>query len=211
MQSINVENDSSSNEEENNIEIQNEKASLKQKKTNKNDTINYPYRKKKKINNKISCIKTASFIIISLVLSFLFIIIFIQLSLNYQKDRINLKKVNNNNSSIKEIIELNVPKNEEIQKIKGREIETEKNISIIEDIKNVDIKPLGDAIKSMSDEILEQNSTKKKIGIAFIYSTLSANGIGRFITVTAKYHSISMLFVIFHYIGFHSAFLGIWR
>ena len=39
----------------------------------------------------------------------------------------------------------------------------------------------------MSDEILEQNSTKKKIGIAFIYSTLSANGIGRFITVTAKY------------------------
>ena len=168
MQSINVENDSSSNEEENNIEIQNEKASLKQ---NKIKSDNYPYRKKKKINNKNNCIKTASFIIISLVLSFLFIIIFIQLSLNYQKDRINLKKVNNNNSSIKEIIELNVPKNEEIQKIKGREIETEKNISIIEDIKNVDIKPLGDAIKSMSDEILEQNSTKKKIGIAFIYST----------------------------------------
>ena len=184
MQSINVENDLSSNEEENNIEIQNEKASLKQ---NKIKSDNYPYRKKKKINNKNNCIKTASFIIISLVLSFLFIIIFIQLSLNYQKDRINLKKVNNNNSSIKEIIELNVPKNEEIQKIKGREIETEKNISIIEDIKNVDIKPLGDAIKSMSDEIFERNSTKKKIGIAFIYSTLSANGIGRFITVTAKY------------------------
>ena len=32
-----------------------------------------------------------------------------------------------------------------------------------------------------------QNSTNKKIGIAFLYSTLSANGIGRFITVTAKY------------------------
>ena len=182
MQSINVDNDLSSNEEENNYEIQNEKASLKQ---NKIKSGNYPYRKKKKINNKNNCIKRASFIIIFLVLSFLFTIIFIQLSLNYKKDGINLKKVNNNNSSIKE--DIKVPKNEEIQKIKGKEIETEKNINIIEDIKNVDIKPLGDAIKSMSDEILEQNSTKKKIGIAFIYSTLSANGIGRFITVTAKY------------------------
>ena len=187
MQSINVENDSSSNEEENNIEIQNEKASLKQKKTNKNDINNYPYRKKKKINNKISCIKTASFIIISLVLSFLFIILFIQLSMNYQKNRINLKGVNANNSSLKEIKDINISNNEVIQEIKGKEIETEKNISIIEDIKNVNIKPLGDAIKSMSDEILEQNPTKKKIGIAFLYSTLSANGIGRFITVTAKY------------------------
>ena len=95
MQSINVDNDLSSNEEENNYEIQNEKASLKQ---NKIKSGNYPYRKKKKINNKNNCIKRASFIIIFLVLSFLFTIIFIQLSLNYKKDGINLKKVNNNNS-----------------------------------------------------------------------------------------------------------------
>ena len=32
-----------------------------------------------------------------------------------------------------------------------------------------------------------ENTTKKKIGLAFIYSSLSANGIGRVITVTAKY------------------------
>ena len=61
------------------------------------------------------------------------------------------------------------------------------SFSIIEDVKNLDVKPIGDFINSINDEILGQNSTNKKIGIAFLYSTLSANGIGRFITVTAKY------------------------
>ena len=173
MQTIKVENDLSSSDEENNIEKENEKATLKHN--------SYPYRRKKKINNKNNCIKTAYFIMISLVLSFLIIIILIQINGNIQKNKISYinRRINGNS-----LLDLNISKmdNQNIN-----DIEKEKNLSVIEDVKNLDIKPLGDAINSMSDEILGQNSTKKKIGIAFIYSTLSANGIGRFITVTAKY------------------------
>ena len=52
------------------------------------------------------------------------------------------------------------------------------NVSIIEDIKNI--------INNQTDEIINKNKTKEKIGIAFIYSTLYSNGIARFITVTSK-------------------------
>ena len=62
----------------------------------------------------------------------------------------------------------------------------EKNETIIDDIKNLDVKPLGDAINTLSDKIAGENTTRK-IGIAFPYNSIYANGIGRFITVTSKY------------------------
>ena len=180
MESINIENDSLSNEEDNIIEKANEKTSLKQLK--QNDTSNYIQKRRKKINNKNNFIKNASLIIFFSVLFFLFIIIFWQVLGNNEKNDynpINKKIINNNNTF--ESININKSENYSKQKIK----EMDDTFSIIEDVKNLDVKPIGDFINSMNDEIL--NTTKKKIGIAFPYSTLSANGIGRFITVTAKY------------------------
>ena len=180
MESINVENDSLSNEEDNIIEKANEKTSLKQLK--QNDTSNYIQKRRKKINNKNNFIKNASLIIFFSVLFFLFIIIFWQVLGNNKKNDynpINKRIINNNNTF--ESININKSENYSKQKIK----EIDDTFSIIEDVKNLDVKPIGDFINSMNEEIL--NSTKKKIGIAFPYSTLSANGIGRFITVTAKY------------------------
>ena len=180
MESINIENDSLSNEEDNIIEKANEKTSLKQLK--QNDTSNYIQKRRKKINNKNNFIKNASLIIFFSVLFFLFIIIFWQVLGNNEKNDynpINKRIINNNNTF--ESININKSENYSKQKIK----EIDDTFSIIEDVKNLDVKPIGDFINSMNDEIL--NTTKKKIGIAFPYSTLSANGIGRFITVTAKY------------------------
>ena len=180
MESINVENDSLSNEEDNIIEKANEKTSLKQLK--QNDTSNYIQKRRKKINNKNNFIKNASLIIFFSVLFFLFIIIFWQVLGNNEKNDynpINKRIINNNNTF--ESININKSENYSKQKIK----EIDDTFSIIEDVKNLDVKPIGDFINSMNEEIL--NTTKKKIGIAFPYSTLSANGIGRFITVTAKY------------------------
>ena len=180
MESINVENDSLSNEEDNIIEKANEKTSLKQLK--QNDTSNYIQKRRKKINNKNNFIKNASLIIFFSVLFFLFIIIFWQVLGNNEKNDYNPinKRIINNNNTFESI---NINKNENYSKQKIKEIDD--TFSIIEDVKNLDVKPIGDFINSMNDEIL--NTTKKKIGIAFPYSTLSANGIGRFITVTAKY------------------------
>ena len=180
MESINIENDSLSNEEDNIIEKANEKTSLKQLK--QNDTSNYIQKRRKKINNKNNFIKNASLIIFFSVLFFLFIIIFWQVLGNNEKNDynpINKRIINNNNNF--ESININKSENYSKQKIK----EIDDTFSIIEDVKNLDVKPIGDFINSMNEEIL--NTTKKKIGIAFPYSTLSANGIGRFITVTAKY------------------------
>ena len=180
MESINIENDSLSNEEDNIIEKANEKTSLKQLK--QNDTSNYIQKRRKKINNKNNFIKNASLIIFFSVLFFLFIIIFWQVLGNNEKNDynpINKRIINNNNTF--ESININKSENYSKQKIK----EIDDTFSIIEDVKNLDVKPIGDFINSMNNEIL--NTTKKKIGIAFPYSTLSANGIGRFITVTAKY------------------------
>ena len=180
MESINVENDSLSNEEDNIIEKANEKTSLKQLK--QNDTSNYIQKRRKKINNKNNFIKNASLIIFFSVLFFLFIIIFWQVLGNNEKNDYNPinKRIINNNNTFESI---NINKSENYSKQKTKEMDD--TFSIIEDVKNLDVKPIGDFINSMNDEIL--NTTKKKIGIAFPYSTLSANGIGRFITVTAKY------------------------
>ena len=183
MESINVENDSLSNEEDNDIEKESEKISLKQ--TRQNDTSNYIHKRRKKIHNKNNFIKNASVIIFFSVLFFLFIGIFLLISINNEKKNYHLtkRKAKENITSSIESTYINQNEDDSKEKIK----ETDDSFSIIEDVKNLDVKPIGDFINSINDEILGQNSTNKKIGIAFLYSTLSANGIGRFITVTAKY------------------------
>ena len=155
MESINIENDSLSNEEDNIIEKANEKTSLKQLK--QNDTSNYIQKRRKKINNKNNFIKNASLIIFFSVLFFLFIIIFWQVLGNNEKNDynpINKRIINNNNTF--ESININKSENYSKQKIK----EIDDTFSIIEDVKNLDVKPIGDFINSMNDEIL--NTTKKK-------------------------------------------------
>ena len=183
MESINVENDSLPNEEDNDIEKESEKISLKQ--TRQNDTSNYIHKRRKKIHNKNNFIKNASVIIFFSVLFFLFIGIFLLISINNKKKNYHLtkRKAKENITSSIESTYINQNEDDSKEKIK----ETDDSFSIIEDVKNLDVKPIGDFINSINDEILGQNSTNKKIGIAFLYSTLSANGIGRFITVTAKY------------------------
>ena len=183
MESINVENDSLPNEEDNDIEKESEKISLKQ--TRQNDTSNYIHKRRKKIHNKNNFIKNASVIIFFSVLFFLFIGIFLLISINNEKKNYHLtkRKAKENITSSIESTYINQNEDDSKEKIK----ETDDSFSIIEDVKNLDVKPIGDFINSINDEILGQNSTNKKIGIAFLYSTLSANGIGRFITVTAKY------------------------
>ena len=183
MESINAENDSLPNEEDNDIEKESEKISLKQ--TRQNDTSNYIHKRRKKIHNKNNFIKNASVIIFFSVLFFLFIGIFLLISINNEKKNYHLtkRKAKENITSSIESTYINQNEDDSKEKIK----ETDDSFSIIEDVKNLDVKPIGDFINSINDEILGQNSTNKKIGIAFLYSTLSANGIGRFITVTAKY------------------------
>ena len=88
------------------------------------------------------------------------------------------------NIHTKDILDINITK-KELEAV--NETEKDIRIPIIEDIKNVDNNPLGFTIDSMRDKIMGENATNKKINIAFLYSTLSANGIGRVITVTSKY------------------------
>ena len=104
----------------------------------------------------------------------------------YNPDNQSLDKRNNHLRNIgKESKNINTDTEENNIKIIDH-MEIEDNFTIIEDIKNLDIKPLDETLDSLSDEILAKNKTKKKIGIAFPYYSLHANGIGRFITVTAN-------------------------
>ena len=107
------------------------------------------------------------------------------ISINNEKKNYHLTKRKAKENITSSIESTYINQNEDGSKEKIKE--TDDSFSIIEDVKNLDVKPIGDFINSINDEILGQNSTNKKIGIAFLYSTLSANGIGRFITVTAKY------------------------
>ena len=184
MDSLNIEKNDSSNEEDDELDKENEKASLKHER--KNDKNIYKKRKKIKIKNS-SIITFTNICICIFLLFFIFIIFYLQLSISSPNNpstlnkKLNLRKnIKNNTTIIKpsetfEIINDTIEENFYFD-----------NINIIEDIKNIEIPPLYESINSMSEEFLEKNKTKKKIGLAFPYYSLHANGIGRFITVTAN-------------------------
>ena len=159
MKSAELEKEYLSNDED----INTETKTLKEK-DNKEIRNNNLKNKNKNSNTKNTCLIIISFIVIMLILIILLIYIRItsNLYLNKFGPKFNLRKsisnkALNNNSNILS----NIP-----------------NVSIIEDIKNI--------INNQTDEIINKNKTKEKIGIAFIYSTLYSNGIARFITVTSK-------------------------
>ena len=145
-------------------------------------------RKKKYKDKNNSYSKPLLFIFMCLFIFFMILFLYI-LIVNINKNinnKFNLRKniankVTNDSTNLsKDTIDLilNIPKADLID---------DKNVTIIDDIKNLDVKPIGEVINSMSDGLMGQNGTKRKIGIAFPYGSLYANGIGRFITVTAEY------------------------
>ena len=185
MDSINIEKNDSSNEEDDELDKENERASLKHER--KNDKNKYKKRKKIKIKN--SSTKIFLYIFIFSLFFFIFIISILQLRINSQNypypstlnKTLNLRKeIKNNNTTItpSEITEII---NDTIDDLYDFD-----NVNIIDDIKNIEIPPLYESINSISEEYFKKNKTKKKIGLAFPYYSLHANGIGRFITVTAN-------------------------
>ena len=160
MKSAELEKEYLSNDED----ISTETKTLKEKDNKEIINNNNLKNKNKNSDTKNTCLIIISFIVIILILIILLIYIRItsNLYLNKFGPKFNLRKsisnkALNNNSNILS----NIP-----------------NVSIIEDIKNI--------INNQTDEIINKNKTKEKIGIAFIYSTLYSNGIARFITVTSK-------------------------
>ena len=173
---------SSNDDEEDEFDKENEEATLK--KRGRNYKSSYKKRKKLKLDDN-SYVKIFLFIFIFFLLLLLLFIVFLQI-IPYNPDNQSLDKRNNHLRNIgKESKNINTDTEENNIKIIDH-MEIEDNFTIIEDIKNLDIKPLDETLDSLSDEILAKNKTKKKIGIAFPYYSLHANGIGRFITVTAN-------------------------
>ena len=181
MDILNIQRYDSSNEEEDDNEKENERASLKKKR--KNDYKYYKKKKKIKINN--NCFITILYIFIYTLIAFILIFFILKLRASSsfpfsgKNKNFNLRKIDKeNNSKIESTIIFNKSYQSDL-------IMTE-YINIIEDIKNIDIPPLY-LIKDIIDEQISiKNKTKKKIKLAFNYYNLHANGIGRFIAVTAN-------------------------
>ena len=159
-----------------------EKTSLKKRKHSDYSGSSYKKKKKYKNSNSILNIILQSIIIILIIVLFFFVFIKAIKRVNIKsiKDNYNLRnnKNNINNNTFSELKLNNSTISSTI--IKDKKPSNE----IIDDIKN--IKPLEETINTMTNNILEKNTTKKKIGLAFLYSTLYSNGIARFITVTSK-------------------------
>lgn len=181
MDLLNVQRYDSSNDEEEELERENERASLKKKR--KNDYKYFKKKKKLKINNNY----LVSFLYIFVYTFIAFIVIFFILKfrrrspyhLSEKNKNLNLRKIEKNNNSKIESTQIFKKQNES-------NFNHTENIKIIEDIKNIDIPPIYE-MKDLEDEDkLPKNKTKKKIKIAFNYYSLQANGIGRFIAVTAN-------------------------
>ena len=181
MDILNIQRYDSSNEEEDDNEKENERASLKKKR--KNDYKYYKKKKKIKINN--NCFITILYIFIYTLIAFILIFFILKLRASSsfpfsgKNKNLNLRKIDKENNSKIESIKI-------FNKSEQSDLIMTENINIIEDIKNIDIPPLY-LIKDIIDEQISiKNKTKKKIKLAFNYYNLQANGIGRFIAVTAN-------------------------
>ena len=180
MDSINIEKNESSNEEEDDFEKENEQATLK--KHSRNDK-NY-YKKRKKIKIKSTYTKPILYIITISFLIFIFFIFVLQIRTNNIKHPSILNKKLNLRKNIKKNNSFTTQP--EIDKKHINYIDDTEKVKIIDDIKNIDTPPLEESLKSLKNEILQKNANKRKIGLAFFYYSLHANGIGRFISVAAN-------------------------
>ena len=71
--------------------------------------------------------------------------------------------------------------------IRELKVKTTENINTIDDVKNLDIPLIYETKNIKSDEeIMATEKPKNKIKIAFLYYSIQANGIGRFIAVTSN-------------------------
>ena len=179
MESINIEGNYSSNDEDDDIERESEIASLKKDGKKRNNS----YKKKKQLKIQNISLVIFFYILVFFILFLLFEILILQINtekpkINQIKNNFNLRSTAKNNNTNTNILN----KEEENIIEENNEIEIQENIPIIDDIKNLDIKPLDDTF----DSLFGQNKTDRKIVIAFFYYNLHANGIGRFITVTAN-------------------------
>lgn len=181
MDILNIQRYDSSNEEEDDNEKENERASLKKKR--KNDYKYYKKKKKIKINN--NCFITILYIFIYTLIAFILIFFILKLRASSsfpfsgKNKNFNLRKIDKENNSKIESTKI-------FNKSYQSDLIMTEYINIIEDIKNIDIPPLY-LIKDIIDEQISiKNKTKKKIKLAFNYYNLHANGIGRFIAVTAN-------------------------
>ena len=181
MDILNIQRYDSSNEEEDDNEKENERASLKKKR--KNDYKYYKKKKKIKINN--NCFITILYIFIYTLIAFILIFFILKLRASSsfpfsgKNKNLNLRKIDKENNSKIESTKI-------FNKSYQSDLIMTEYINIIEDIKNIDIPPLY-LIKDIIDEQISiKNKTKKKIKLAFNYYNLHANGIGRFIAVTAN-------------------------
>ena len=181
MDILNIQRYDSSNEEEDDNEKENERASLKKKR--KNDYKYYKKKKKIKINN--NCFITILYIFIYTLIAFILIFFILKLRASSsfpfsgKNKNLNLRKIDKENNSKIESTKI-------FNKSYQSDLIMTEYINIIEDIKNIDIPPLY-LIKDIIDEKISiKNKTKKKIKLAFNYYNLQANGIGRFIAVTAN-------------------------
>ena len=181
MDILNIQRYDSSHEEEDDSEKENERASLKKKR--KNDYKYYKKKKKIKINN--NCFITILYIFIYTLIAFILIFFILKLRASSsfpfsgKNKNLNLRKIDKENNSKIESTKI-------FNKSEQSDLIMTENINIIEDIKNIDIPPLY-LIKDIIDEQISiKNKTKKKIKLAFNYYNLHANGIGRFIAVTAN-------------------------
>ena len=181
MDILNIQRYDSSNEEEDDNEKENERASLKKKR--KNDYKYYKKKKKIKINN--NCFITILYIFIYTLIAFILIFFILKLRTSSSfpfsgnTKNLNLRKIDKENNSKIESTKI-------FNKSYQSDLIMTEYINIIEDIKNIDIPPLY-LIKDIIDEQISiKNKTKKKIKLAFNYYNLHANGIGRFIAVTAN-------------------------
>ena len=174
------EKDDSSNEDENvNMMNENNENTYLTKKRHHNPYPNSNSYKKKKKNKeaytKLNIILQTIIVILFLILVYLIAKKALKRT-NYHYNLRNSNKTNTYNNTIQS--EINIEKNNIDNNINNK--------TIIEDIKNINEKPLTEAINAISNDILSKNKTKNKIGLAFLYSTLYSNGIARFITVTSK-------------------------
>ena len=144
----------------------------------------------KQIQNKIINFFKILFIVIIIILVLIFytsIRNIIDSNIKFQRKDLqqyykSINKIENNQNI----------KNKEINKINKEEKKNNNNPIEIENnkIKNIiqtqsqDISLINNNITNNEDG---KNDTNRKLGIAFVYSTLFSNGISRFITVTAEY------------------------
>lgn len=168
-----------------------------------NEKISLNRRKKKYKTKKNKQKKNDIYSPFSIILFIIVIIIFISCIISFKNsfqvtkisennlrkyNKINITEsitINNNKSYNNESKEINLSYNNEMNETNNL------SINIINETKQNNITAIINTTNFSenisNNDIILYNNTKKKISIAFVYSTLYANGIARFIAVTANY------------------------